>query len=689
MHYAMKTRAPSCWLVFALIACVTFDRSFVVQVAVAGDAATIPSRPGAFATPVSPGEVNWSDGFWADRYQMLVDRSLPAMWGLMRNGTYKPFLQHFLIAAGRIDGEHHGAAWNDGDFYKFLEAVTRVNAVTRDAQWKEILDHSIEAIAAAQRHDGYLHTPVLIALRNGRNDIVPFQDRNNFEMYNMGHLMTLAAVHFQVTGERSLLHVAIKAADFLHETFLDPTPALARNSVCPSHYIGILDLYGVTREKRYFDLGNRFVAMRDLVQGGDDNQDRIPFLQQREAVGHAVRANYLFAGIAELYLHSDRHELLERLELLWTNVVTKKMYITGGCGALYDGASPDGSPDQNHITRVHQSYGRNYQLPNITAHNETCATIGNVMWNWRMYLATGGSRYIDVLERALYNGVLAGVSLSGTDYFYVNPLRNVDPLPTDLRWSRTRVPFVTSYCCPPNLLRIIAESPSFAYARTSRGIDVNLYGSSQLETSFDGDRLKLTQTANYPWDGDILLTVDACPNSAFSIRLRIPSWTADWKVSRNGSNQQSRLDAQGYVELVGPWRAGDRITLQLAMDAERIEAHPLVEEARNQVAIQRGPIVYCLESADLPANQSISQVRLRDDASLRVRDKPTLLGGVTTIETTVEGGVEASWNGNEWQERLYRPARRRDRTSHDVELIPYYAWGNRGTTEMTVWLCRD
>ena len=437
--------------------------------------------------------------------------------------------------------------WNDGDFYKFLEAVCAVYAVTRDPQLANILDQSVDAISRAQRNDGYLHTPVLIRARNGDAIAQPFQDRNHFEMYNMGHLMTAACLHHRVTGNDRFLSVARKTADFLCEAFREPSPELARNAVCPSHYMGLVELYRTTREPRYLELASKLFAMRSLVKdGGDDNQDRIPFAEQREAVGHAVRANYLCAGAADLFLETGDQNLRTPLEAIWRNVTEKKMYITGGCGALYDGASPDGSSDQQQITRVHQAYGRNYQLPNVTAHNETCAAVGSVLWNWRMFLATGEARYVDVLERALYNAVLSGVSLDGTDYFYVNPLRQIEPLPVPLRWSRTRVPFVTSYCCPPNVLRTIAEVNAYVYGKTDDAIWVNLYGGSKLTTTLAGKPLELTQQTNYPWDGHVRLTIGSCPESEFAIRLRIPGWAESGSIRINSTPANSTRYA-GHV----------------------------------------------------------------------------------------------------------------------------------------------
>jgi DUF1680 family protein len=423
--------------------------------------------------------------------------------------------------------------------------------------------------------------------------------------------------------------------------------------------------------------------MRNLkiADGGDDNQDRIPFVEQREALGHAVRANYLFAGAAALYAENGEEQLLAALEPIWENVVHEKMYITGACGALYDGASPDGSDDQSHITRIHQAYGRNYQLPNITAHNETCAAIGNVLWNWRMFLVTGKARYVDVLELALYNAVLSGVSLDGVDYFYVNPLRQVEPLPVKLRWPRMRVPFMTSYCCPPNVLRTIAEVGGFAYSTSDDAVWVNLYGGSTLAIELNGKPLKLRQSTNYPWEGRVRIAVDECPTTEFALKLRIPGWAESATLRVNGKPANIKALPGTYAEIRRRWKPGDAVELDLAMPARLIEANPLVEEARNQVAIERGPIVYCLESSDLPRGVRVQDVAISADAELTARFEPKLLGGVTVIETTAF--VKPS---GDWSDKLYRPLSRERQREIRVRFIPYFAWSNRGPSEMSVWV---
>jgi DUF1680 family protein len=626
--------------------------------------------------------VQWTGGFWADRIESVHKRSIPAMWEIMKGAKYKPFYQNFLVAAGEMKGDFHGAQWNDGDFYKFLEAVCGVYATTHDPELEAILTKSIATIGRAQRTDGYIHTPVLIEQRNGKRDAKPFQERQNFEMYNMGHLITAACVHNRVTGRNEFLNIARKTADFLCETFQNPTPELARNSVCPSHYMAMVDIYRVTGEQRYLDLAKKFLDMRNLVSNGDDdNQDRVPFLQQREAMGHAVRANYLYAGAADVYLETGDQKLREPLEAIWKNAVEKKTYITGGCGALYDGASPDGSSDQSNISRVHQAYGRNYQLPNVTAHNETCAAIGSVLWNWRMFQATGEARYVDVLETALYNAVLSGISLDGTNYFYVNPLRQVEPLPTKLRWSRQRVPFVTSYCCPPNVLRTIAEVGSYAYSKADDAIWINLYGSNRLSTRLGNHPLKLSQKTNYPWDGRVQITINECPAVEFSLNLRIPVWADQATIQVNGLAASTPAKPGTYAELRRTWKAGDVVELRLPMQVRLIEANPLVEETRNQVAIKRGPIVYCLESPDLPKDVRVSDVSIGADAKFSEQYDSDLLNGVTVIETQVSAKSTGDWDG-----KLYRTLGDGPERKIKGRFVPYYAWANRGKSEMTVWL---
>ena len=645
-------------------------------------------------------EVKWAaDSFWGERQRACREGTLPTMTLLMEGKDRSHFVENFRIAAGLSKGKHRGPGWNDGDTYKWIEALAATFAQTRAPQLLETMNAAIEAICLAQRPDGYLHTPVLIAARNGDTTARPFGDPINFEMYNFGHLMTAACVHFEATGDRKLLDAAIRVADFLDREFSRPDAELARHAVCPAHYMGIVDLYRLTRNDRYLELTKRLLRMRNLVQGGDDNQDRIPLHEQREAVGHAVRANYLYAGAADLVLETGDRDLLQALDSCWTSVHDKKIYITGGCGALYDGASPDGSSEQKQITRVHQAYGRNYQLPNSTAHNETCAAIGFVLWSHRMWRLTDDSKYIDALENALLNAVLAGVSLDGQRFFYTNTLRQLDAMPTELRWSRDRKSWISCYCCPPNVARTIASVQRYAYAVNEQSTTVLLYGSNSVDTQLpSGQSLKLTQRSGYPTDGRIEITVHAAPQSEYTLRFRIPSWCSNAKLKMNGTEQpiasRSQNAAQpAYASLSRRWSSGDRVELELEMPTQLISAHPLVEECRGQVAVRRGPLVYCAESIDLqaaatdataghaPQSPRIETLGLTNDATWEVQ--PNL--GDWRFVPTLTGTVAINQAKQESQE-LYRPYSPPQFRSVQSQLIPYFAWGNRGATEMSVWL---
>lgn len=643
------------------------------------------TSPFAQIRPVGLDEARWSHGFWADRFELCRTQMIPGMERLMEGTNYSQFLVNFEIAAGLADGKYHGPSFNDGDFYKFLEGASATLALTNDAHLSARLDEIIAIIAKAQETNGYIDTWVQLHQRDNPTNTFPFKDRLNFEVYNLGHLMTAACVHHRATGRTNFLQIAVRVADFLCETFDHPTPELALNSVCPSHYMGIIEMYRTTGNPRYLELAKKFLAMRNLVKdGGSDNQDRIPFLKQEEAEGHAVRANYLYAGAADLYLETGDSNLWKPLATIWTNVVTKKMYITSGCGALYDGAAPYGAKDQKSITRVHQSYGQNYELPNTVAHNETCAAIANAMWNWRMFLATGEAKFVDVVELEFYNNLLAGAGLDGTNFFYSNPLRVTDPMPEALRWSSVRVPYVSSFCCPPNIVRTIAELSGYAFSKSENTIWVNLYGAGSLSTTLpDGQQIRINQETDYPWNGHVRLNIEQCGSKEVSLKLRIPGWAANSKVRINNRLSDAQPQSGSYFVIHRAFKPGDVVDLDLPMPVRLMEANPLVEEDLNQVAVQRGPVVYCLESPDLPAGARISNVVIPAKIKLSARFDPALLGGITVIEGRGQVRQPVVWQGN-----LYRDALPAATKTINLRLIPYFAWQNRGPSEMSVWLNR-
>ncbi|MEO6435849.1 MAG: glycoside hydrolase family 127 protein [Tepidisphaeraceae bacterium] len=627
------------------------------------------------------GAARWTGGFWGDRFAQCRDVMVPTMGRLMTESERFRYLGNFEVALGVVEGRHRGPRWNDGDFYKWLEAAAALAAFDKDAALDAQIDELVSLIGKTQSPDGYIHTDVQIAQR-AKQDVPRFGNPMDFEMYNMGHLITAACVHTRATGKTNLLTLAIKAADFLAKEFASPTPEQARHGICPAHLMALVDLYRVTGEAKYRDLAVKLLDMRDLVtKGDDDNQDRIPFRQQTTAHGHAVRATYLYAGVADVHAETSDATLIEPLQKIWRDLVSKKLYITGGCGALFDGASPDGAIDQNVSTRIHQAFGRDYQLPHSTAHNETCAAIGNLLWNWRMFQLTGEARFCDVIEQSLYNSVLVGISLDGTAFFYTNTLRQLNPMPVELRWPRQRQKSLGCFCCPPNVVRTIAQSSQYAYATSDRSVHVVLYGASRVNTP----HATLTQETNYPWDGRVRLTIDEASGREFSILARIPAWAAGASVRINGQLADAPAKPGTFCEIRRTWKNGDSIEVDLPMPVRMIEANPYVEEARNQVAIVRGPMVYCLESVDLPEGVRVTDVCIPRNAKLTPRDSNEL-GGATVIEGKGLAIAGGDWSGDDWSGRLYRDLSTAPPREFHLVLVPYYAWDNRGPSEMSVWL---
>ncbi len=650
------------------------------------------------ATPVNA--TRWTGGFWGERFDVLSKTSLQSMWATWQTKEGKGF-NNFLIASGEMQGEHHGPPFHDGDMYKWLEAVAAVYAINKDPELEKIMDRFIGCVVKAQREDGYIHTPVIIAelnkkkkeQQNGDDDTVvgtatgtkkdkAFGNRLNFETYNLGHLITAGIVHKRATGKTTLFNAAVKAADFLYDFCQRAPEELAGNAICPSHYMAVAEMYRETGNKKYLELLKQFIDIRGMVENGtDDNQDRIPFRQQYQAMGHAVRANYLYAGVADLYLESGEEQLMKNLTSIWQDIVTRKMYINGACGALYDGTSPDGTnytPDS--IQKVHQSYGRPYQLPHSTAHNETCANIGNLFFNWRMLEATGEAKYADIVENCLYNSILSGISLDGEKYFYTNPLRMSDELPYTLRWPKERTKYISCFCCPPNTLRTLCEAQTYAYAVSDDAIYVNLFGENTFTTQPDGkNELTLAQHTQYPWDNKVLLEVVKAKKAVNTvIKLRIPGWCHEVNVSVNGRPVPYDRE-KGYAAVNGKWKKGDIITYSMEMGTRIVEANPLVEENRGQVAVQRGPIVYCAESPDL-GDIDIDDIAIPVDAKFTPVEVVIDGSRMMALEGEVVVRDEATWKG-----QLYREVSRKNER-RTIRLIPYYAWGNRGKSEMTVWM---
>lgn len=638
-----------------------------------------------YSTNIS--DVHWTRGFWADRFNVCKDTMIYNMWRLFSDPILSHAFENFRIAAKIDTGSFSGPPFMDGDFYKWIEATAAVYNVTRSPALNKLMDSIIFIIAKAQRSDGYIQTQVLINdINHPKNDSVSeFNDSLSFEEYNMGHLMTAGCIHYRATGKKTLLNIAEKAAVFLNNYYTRPSSSLIRSAVCPSHYMGLVELYRTTHNKAYLTLAEKLFNMRDSIKGTDQNQDRIPFRMQRKAVGHAVRANYLYAGAADLFMENGDSTLLVTLDSIWEDLVTTKMYVTGGCGALYDGVSPDGtSYSPAEIQQVHQAYGRPYQLPNFTAHDETCANIGNVLWNWRMLQISGNSQYADVLEETLYNSVLSGISLDGKSFLYSNPLAYNSKLPYRLRWSeKPRDPYIgLSFCCPPNVVRIIAEADDYMYSISREGLWFNLYGGNNLRTHLkDGSSISLVQETDYPWNGLINITLKETPVNATSMFFRIPNWCTSPSLKINGVAYTQSIKSGSYLQIERRWKEGDKIELNLPMHVQLITSNPLVEETRNQVAVKRGPIIYCLESADLPKDVSIFNIALSPNT--KWNPEPSQINHFPLMKLQTQAKLIAS---TDWKNKLYEPLQTNVAKNISITMIPYYSWENRGKHDMEVWI---
>ena len=634
--------------------------------------------PFAKMNSVGVSDVQWTKGFWAERFKVCNDSMVPHLWATYTSKDFCYSFQNFRVAAGLDSGRFRGPSFHDGDFYKTLEAVAALYTSTKDKKLDVMMDEAITVIAKAQKEDGYIYTKSIIEQKkSGKTEM--FNDKLSFEAYNFGHLMTAACVHFRATGKTNLLAIAKKATDFLITFYKKATPEQARNAICPSHYMGIVEMYRATRESKYLDLAKKLIDIRGMSEGSDDNSDRVPFRQMKKVNGHAVRANYLFAGVADAYAETGDETLLNTLNLMWEDVVNHKMYVTGGCGALYDGLSLEGisyKPDS--IQKIQQAYGKDFQLPNKTAHNETCANIGNVLWNWRMFLLTGDAKYLDVLELSLYNSVLSGISMDGNKFFYTNPLAASKNYPYDLRWSGGRQKYISkSNCCPPNTVRTIAEVNNYMYSIGEKGLYINMYGSNILNTELhDGTKIKLEQLTNYPWDGKIVIDINELSSVTTKIFLRVPGWCKKFSVIVN-KKILAHHTFNGFIELA--IKAGDKIELILNMPATLLESNPLVEETKNQVSVKRGPLVYCLESTDLP-NSDIFSIAI--PFNIKFKEVPVNIGGSKLIGLYGDAKIIQQTN---WKNSLYKEVNNNLKPIK-IKLIPYYAWANRGNTDMTVWM---
>jgi len=625
-------------------------------------------------TPVPFTDVQFTQGLWADRLQTNTHVTIPFDF---KKSEETGRIDNFAIAGGLMEGDHAGAYFNDSDVYKILEGAAYTLSRCDNPKLEKYLDDLIMKIAAAQEDDGYLYTVRTIGVEPPHKAIgykrwhdVQF----GHELYCVGHMYEAAVAHYLATGKRSLLNVAIKSADFVDSVF---GPDKRRD--VPGHQeieIGLIKLYRVTGEKRYLELAKFFLNERgyrnDRKLYGEYAQDHKPVLAQDEAVGHAVRAVYMYTAMADIAAITGDKEYIEAIDRIWNNVVGAKIYLTGGIGARREG----------------EAFDANYLLPNKEAYNETCAAIANILWNYRLFLLHGDSKYIDVLERTLYNGYLSGVSLEGDKFFYENPLES-DGLYGFNHGKAERQSWFGCSCCPTNVARFMPSLSSYVYAVKDDAVFVNLFTSNTAQMKVGEIGLKLSQKTNYPWEGNILLSVDPERPSEFSIKLRIPGWAlgkpmpgdlyhyegaASEKVVIKVSNIPVDYEIQdGYAVLTRKWNLGDQIEMAIPMQARRVFANEKVEADRSRVAIERGPIVYCFEAVD--NDGSVLNTVLPDSSKLELA-YDDVLGGYWVVRCD---GVKLDRNPNGGIKR----------SQVKLTAVPYHLWNHRGVGQMQVWVAQE
>ena len=643
--------------------------------------------PYAKAHPLDWNAVSWTDGFWSQVSKTCAGYTVPHIRSMFESAETSHIVENFRVCAGEAEGTFGGTDFGDGDFYKLLEAAIYVAAKNNDEELFADIDRYIDLIGRCQQDDGYLATKQIIGERQ-HNGVKRFGNINDFEVYNFGHLCTAAALHYRITGKRNFLDIAMRAADYLARMYKsNAETGEVQTAVCPSHYMGLIELYRATGEKRYLDTAELAIRLRDLVKNGTaDNQDRLPLHEQKEIEGHAVRANYLYAGVADLYLERGSSDDLEVAKRMWHNLVDQKLYITGGCGAIYNGAAPYGNFFAD--SKTHQAYGYEYQLPNVTAYNETCASVGLVMWAYRMFQIEPRAEYFDIIERALLNVNLAAMSLGGNLFFYENMLRRTKKLPYELVWPLTRKPYLMSYCCPPNLARLLSETSEYAYLVNENDLFIGLYGSNKAHISLaNGTTFDIEQKTSYPYNGDVNFVLSNIKaTEKFKICLRIPGWLESGYIGFGADCIKLRHSDRGYYQTVAIEGTVDSTNIHLHFDmpVRLTVAHPFVEEDCNQVAVERGPLVYCMESPDVEA-KSLDDILI--DPSAEYVPVPMEIAGkqIYGLRCTVLCRQSDSTDGEPYG-ALYRTLGKVSLKRVEAHFVPYFSWDNRGWGEMRIWL---
>jgi DUF1680 family protein len=621
--------------------------------------------------PVPFTKVHINDGFWFDRIETNRKVTIPASIKLCEETGRT---DNFAIACGLKDGEFQTKySFDDSDVYKTIEGASYSLMLKADPHLERKLDSLISLIGKAQEEDGYLFTARTMNSKKMKNQIGEKRFSNlrwSHELYSAGHMYEAAVAHYMATNKKAFIDIAIKNADYLVHTFGE-----GKLQIPPGHQeieLGLVKLYRLTGKREYLNLAKFFLDIRGKkINGrelwGEYCQDHIPVIEQTEAVGHSVRAAYMYSAMADIAAITSDKNYMNALDKIWENVVHKKIYLNGGLGS----------------TGSWEGFGKDYELPNASAYNETCASIANIFWNHRMFLLKGEGKYIDVLERTLYNGLLSGIGISGNKFFYPNVLQSFG--------THERASWFECACCPPNVTRLIASIAGYMYAASNNDLYVNLYSANNSEIQLNSSKLKLTQQTNYPWSGVVKLKISEIEGvDKVKINLRIPGWARNeaipgnlyyfveksdekYLIKINGKLIESSVE-NGYAALESNWKPGDEIELNLPMPIRRVAAHPQVEANKDRVALQVGPLVYAAEWID--NNGYTRNLLLNNNAFLEKEEQTNLLNGMIVIKGKSFGYKLDSTKALSRQEQTFT-------------AIPYYAWAHRGKGEMSVWIANN
>lgn len=613
--------------------------------------------------PVDIQQIQLTDSFWLPIIQRVQEKTIAyALAKCEEEGR----IENFLIAGGQMEGTVRGEMpFDDTDVYKIIEGASNSLISAPNKHLENLLDSLISIIKVGQEKDGYLTTWRTINPAEPPATWVKVEEGKRWEslfmsheLYNAGHLYEAAAVHFKATGKRNFLDLALANADLMVQTFGDSPQQI---KAVPGHQIietGLIKLYQLTQKEAYLNLAKYFLDNRGNPENhdlfGPYSQDHAPVVEQDEVVGHAVRAMYMYAALTDIAALQQDRSYAQAVSNLWNNMVSKKIYVTGGIGAKHEG----------------EAFGANYELPNLTAYNETCAAIGDVYWNHRLHNLYGDVKYFDVIERTLYNGLISGLSLDGVNFFYPNALES-DGVYQFNQGACTRKSWFNCSCCPTNLIRFIPSIPGLIYSKSKEAIYINLYASSKATIDYNGQAIEVEQSTQYPWEGKVAIAVSPQEKMHFTLKLRVPGWSrnevlpSDLYAYSNESMPQptlhlngQKMDASiqdGYFILSRKWDQNDRVEITFPMRVRTVQANEKVAEDRGKLALEYGPLVYAVEGID---NPQFEQVRVSSTDQFSVQYE-TLLKGVNTIK---------------WDQ---------------FKAIPYYAWSNRGIGKMKVWLTEE